>query len=99
MLDELPERRRDVALRRALDFDDRLDLGMVALGFAARERRGHAPLVLGKEKTNKKKVVAARPVSSSFGSLSLFFSVALLSFSLSLFLCLPLSLSREERDD
>ena len=42
VLHELPERRRDVALGRARDLDDGLLLlGMVALGPAAREGRGH----------------------------------------------------------
>ena len=72
VFDELPERRRNVALRRARDLDDGLGLGVVALGLAARERGDHGVFVFlsnkGK-KTKRKKVLA----SVSFVCFSLFF--------------------------
>ena len=45
VFDELPERRRNVALRGARDLDDGLGLGVVALGLAARERGDHGVVV------------------------------------------------------
>ena len=100
MLDELPERSRDVALRRTLDLDDRLGLGMVALGFAARERRrGHGVFPIfekkkRKERKKKKKKKLGTTALSSF-VLSRFFPSCTHSLPLSL------SLSRataEERN-
>jgi len=72
VFDELPERRRNVALRRARDLDDGLGLGVVALDLAARERGDHGVFVFYRtrgKKTKRKKVLA----SVSFVCFSLFF--------------------------
>ena len=90
VFDELPERRRNVALRRARDLDDGLGLGVVALGLAARERGDHGVFVFLSNKEKKQKGKKSLPVFHSFVSLS-FFVCTPLSFSL--------SLSREERDN
>jgi hypothetical protein len=90
VFDELPERRRNVALRRARDLDDGLGLGVVALGLAARERGDHGVFVFLSNKGKKQKGKKSLPVFHSFVSLS-FFVCTPLSFSL--------SLSREERDN
>lgn len=91
VFDELPERRRNVALRRARDLDDGLGLGVVALDLAARERGDHGVFVFYRtrgKKTKRKKVLA----SVSFVCFSLFFRLYSPLF-------LSLSLSREERDN
>ena len=100
VLDELPERRRDVALRRALDLDDGLGLGMVALGFAARERRRGHGVLFGFEKKQKKLLRPAR-LAFIWLSLSLVFQLHSLSLSLSptLFLSPAKSAIIEEEEE